>query len=84
MLAGILGNVFYKNYFSDNRSRYQLCPEEKLLMTSVVFISVSIRLVCAGVIKAIVPLALLLGRFVWLDTDSIKSIRESVKTNILG
>ena len=80
LLAGILGNVFYKNYFSDKRSRYQLCPEEKLLMTSVVFISVSIRLVSDGVIKAIVPLALLLGRFVWLDTDSIKSIRESVKT----
>mgnify|MGYP004547196109 FL=1 len=80
LLAGILGNVFYKKYFSDKRSHYQLCSEEKLLMTSVVFISVSIRLVSEGVIKAIVPLALLLGRFVWLDTDSIKSIKESVKT----
>lgn len=80
LFAGILGNCFYKNYFSDKRSHYQLCPEEKLIMTSVAFISVSIRLVSEGVIKAIIPLALLLGRFVWLDTDSIKSIKESVKT----
>lgn len=80
LLAGIFGNVFYKKYFSDKRSHYQLCAEEKLIMTSTAFISVSIRLVSEGVIKSIVPLALFLGRFIWLDTDSIKSIKESVKT----
>lgn len=78
LLGGLLSNVLYKYYFCDRESRYKTNHGEYLFMTSVAFMAVSIKLVSEGIIAITVPFAILMGRFIWLDTGSIKSIVEEV------
>ena len=44
------------------------------------FIAISIRLVASGVVKLVVPVSIVLGKFIWLDTESIEDIKKLVKT----
>lgn len=78
LISGVGGKCFYQIYFHEKEDRYNPTREEYLVITSTVFIVVTLKLVSEGIIQLVVPFALLLGRFIWIDTSSLKDIRDSV------
>lgn len=76
MLGGLLSNLIYKHYFYLQRNKYQPTDAEYLFMTSVALLSISLRMVVRGIIDFTIPITILLGRYVWLDTRSIKEIKN--------
>ena len=78
-VSGTVGNLIYKNWFRyKKRISYIPSKAEHLFIAIVVCIAVSVKMVSEGMINATVPLVWILGRFIWLDTSSIKEIRESL------
>ncbi len=81
MIGGLISNFIYKHFFRLKSSIFQPTNEEYLFMTSIAFLSISAKMVIHDSISFTIPLTLLLGRYVWLDTRSIKEIKENLKTN---
>lgn len=78
LASGVGGNRFYKIYFRKKADKYNPTKEEYLVITSTAFIAATSKLVSEGIIGIVIPCALLLGRFIWLDTSSLKDIKDSV------
>lgn len=78
LLSGVGGKQLYRIWFQRKQNRYTPTKEEYLVITSAVFIIVACRLVREGVVPLAVPCALLLGRFIWMDTTSLKEILDAV------
>ena len=78
LASGVGGNCFYKIYFRKKADKYNPTKEEYLVITSTAFIAATSKLVSEGTIGIVIPCALLLGRFIWLDTSSLKDIKDSV------
>lgn len=78
LVSGVGGKSLYRIYFHKKEDRYNPTREEYLVITSTVFIVVTLKLVSEGIIQIVVPFALLLGRFIWIDTSSLKDIKDSV------
>ena len=78
LVSGVGGNRLYQTHFRKNTDKYNPTKEEYLVITSAAFIAVTSKLVSEGIIEIVIPCALLLGRFIWLDTSSLKDIRDSV------
>lgn len=79
LIGGLLCEWIYKHYFYCENSKYSPTNEEYLFTASMSFISVSIKMISEGTIGITIPVALLLGRFIWLDTRTIRSIKESIE-----
>lgn len=80
LLAGIVSKIIYKKYFANKLSHYQSSDEDRVVLTLAAFVAISIRLVAIGVIKIVIPISIVLGKFIWLDTESIENIINIVKT----
>ena len=78
--GGILINKLY-NHFKSRLSSYKPTNEEYLFVITISFISIMIRMLFEGMVSVSIPISLLLGRYMWLDTRDICSIFESVKIN---
>lgn len=77
--AGITANQVYKRYFPHKKRIYYIpSKEEYLFIAMVVCGAVSIKMVLEEMIGIVVPLAWILGRLIWLDTSSIKEIKDSL------
>ncbi len=77
--AGIIANQMYKKYFSRKKRIYYIpLKEEYLFIATVVCSVVSIKMVSEKMIGIVVPLAWILGRLIWLDTSSLKEIKNSL------
>ena len=79
LIGGMISELMYKHYFYREDSRYSPTDKEYLFIVSMSFLAVSIKMVSENVIEITIPVALLLGRFVWLDTRSIMSIKDAVE-----
>lgn len=80
LIAGLLSRVCYEKYFANRLSKYQASDEDRMVLILAAFIAISIRLVASGVVKLVVPVSIVLGKFIWLDTESIEDIKKLVKT----
>lgn len=77
--AGIIANQMYKKYFSRKKRIYYIpSKEEHLFIATVVCSVISIKMVSEKMIGIVVPLAWIWGRLIWLDTSSIKEIKDSL------
>ncbi len=81
LFGGLLSNYLYKHYFHLKTSRFQPTDSEYLFMISIAFGAISVRMAIHNIISIIIPLALLSGRYIWLDTKTIKEIFTNLKTN---
>lgn len=79
LASGVAGDHLYQIYFCKKVYYYNPTKEEYLVITSTAFIAATSRLVSEGIIGIGIPCALLLGRFIWLDTRTLKDIRDSVR-----
>lgn len=79
LIGGILTNKLYELYFKSKESRFEATNEEYLLLITISFINVSIWLYSEEIIGLAIPVALLIGRFVWLDTKNLRSIISIIK-----
>ena len=80
-IGGILINKLYNSYFLSKSSRYKPSNEEYLFIITVSFVGSMIKLLFDGMIGFSIPISLLLGRFLWLDTRDIHAITKSIKVN---
>ena len=78
-MAGLLSRFFYEKYFVHSLSKYKASDEERTVLTLAAFIAISIRLVAIGVVKLVIPVSIVLGKFIWLDTESIEDIKKLVR-----
>lgn len=70
--GGILINRIYILYFKSDISVYVPSDKEYLFVIVVSVIGVALKMISDGTIGIFEPFALLLGRFIWLDTKEIK------------
>lgn len=75
---GITTKKSYKHKYLKNSVSRELTQNEYLFILSASFLTVSVKFVFEGIIGLSVPLAMLLGRYIWIDTESIKSIKSSL------
>lgn len=80
-IGGIFINKLYNLYFKSKLSNYKPTNEEYLFIITISFVSIMIRMLFEGIVGFSIPISLLLGRYMWLDTRDIRSIFESIKTN---
>lgn len=79
--GGILINRLYNKYFREIKSAYKPTNEEYLFVIVVSFIGVTIKMCFDGIIGISIPVVLLLGRFLWLDTRDLYSIKDAIKVD---
>ncbi len=79
LLGGLLSSFFYNHCLHSKISKYSVNIEENLFITSIAFLAVSLKMVMRGIIDITIPFTLLLGRYVWLDTRSLKEIIKLLK-----
>ena len=80
-IGGILINKLYNKYFKVEESVYNPTDEEYLFIITVSFIGVTAKLFFDDVIGISIPVAILLGKFLWLDTKDIHSIKDTIIVN---
>lgn len=80
-IGGIFINKLYNLYFMSKFSSYKPTTEEYLFIITISFVSIMIRMIFEEIVVFSIPISLLLGRYMWLDTRDIRSIFESIKTN---
>ena len=73
LIAGLLSRVCYEKYFANRLSKYQASDEDRMVLILAAFIAIR-------VVKLVVPVSIVLGKFIWLDTESIEDIKKLVKT----
>lgn len=81
VFAGYIGKVIYKMVFYNREKMYTPTKEEYLFITETAFLVVTIKMVSEGVIGCAIPIAILLGRMMWIDTESLKEILSSIKVS---
>ena len=81
VVAGYIGKVIYKMVFYNREKIYTPTKEEYLFITETAFLVVTIKMVSEGVIGCAIPIAILLGRMMWIDTESLKEILSSIKVS---
>lgn len=81
VIAGYIGKVIYKRGFHNQKKIYKPTKEEYLFITGTAFLVVTIKMVSEGIIGFIIPIAILLGRMMWIDTESMKEILNSIKVS---
>jgi hypothetical protein len=78
LIGGLSTAYIYRHYFYCEESKYNPTQEEYLFIVSSSFVAISLKMVMANVISIVIPIALLTGRLIWLDTDSLKAIKQSI------
>lgn len=63
----------------NQKSKYKPTKEEYLFIIEIAFIIVSIKMISERIIGWVIPIAILFGRMIWIDTMSIKEVIESIK-----
>lgn len=81
VVAGYIGKVIYKIVFYNRKKIYTPTKEEYLFITETAFLVVTIKMVSEGIIGCAIPIAILLGRMMWIDTESLKEILSSIKVS---
>lgn len=81
VVAGYIGKVIYKMVFYNREKIYTPTKEEYLFITETAFLVVTIKMVSEGVIGCAIPIVILLGRMMWIDTESLKEILSSIKVS---
>ena len=79
--GGILINNLYNKYFKEKKSIYNPTNEEYLFIIIVSFIGVTVKMFFDNIIGIAIPVALLLGKFLWLDTKDLRSLKDEIKVN---
>ena len=78
-ICGFCSNIFYEIFFKSEKSKYKPTSEEYLFLVITSFVGISIRMVFYGIVDIATPVALILGRLIWLDTRNFRSIIEAFK-----
>lgn len=79
VLAGYVGRGIYNIFFHSKHRNYKATKEECLVIISTAFIAVTIKMVSEGIIGIAMPFAILAGRLMWIDTNSIKDIMDEIR-----
>ena len=77
LISGIGSNIFYIHCFKSKKSKYEPTSDEYLFLIITSFIGTSIRMVFYGIVNIATPVALILGRLIWLDTRNFRSIIDA-------
>lgn len=80
-IGGILINKLYNRYFKEKKSAYIPTNEEYLFIITISFIGVTVKMYFDNIIGISIPVALLLGKFLWLDTKDLHSIKDAIKVS---
>ena len=78
-LAGIFIEKAYQSFFRSKNSKYTPTTEEYLVLIIISFFAVALMMVADGRMPIIDVFVLILGRLIWIDTKSWKTLKESVK-----
>ena len=71
--------MIYKRVFHNQKAIYKPTKEEYLFITEIAFVAVTIKMISEGIIGPVIPIAVLLGRMMWIDTESMGEILNSIK-----
>ena len=77
--GGLLTNQIYDLIKERKGNTFKADDPEYLFIVSVSVLSVTFRMVMRGEIGFTIPVALLLGRYFWLDTKTLADIRKTIR-----
>ena len=82
LIAGLLSRVCYEKYFANRLSKYQASDQDRTVLTLAAFIAISIRLIAIGVVKLVVPVSIVLGKFIGKTCQTLAKKYKLYKSSI--